>query len=32
MATNWILSHRQYRPQDLAPVVADLFLGGLRAK
>jgi TetR/AcrR family transcriptional regulator, fatty acid metabolism regulator protein len=32
MATNWVLSHRQYRLEDLAPVVTDLFLGGLRAK
>ena len=30
MATNWVLSRRQYRLEELAPVVADLFLGGLR--
>ncbi len=30
MATNWVLSHRQYRLEDQAPVVAELFLGGLR--
>jgi TetR/AcrR family fatty acid metabolism transcriptional regulator len=32
MATNWVLSHRQYPLGDLAPVVSDLFIGGLRAK
>ena len=32
MATNWVLSHRQYPLGDLAPVVSDLFLGGLRTK
>jgi len=32
MATNWVLSHRQYRLEDLAPVVTDLFLGGTRVK
>ncbi|SRR5579871_396055 len=32
MATNWVLSHRQYPLGDLAPVVSDLFIGGLRAR
>lgn len=32
MATNWVLSHRQYKLEEFAPVVADLFLGGLRAQ
>ena len=31
MATNWVLSRRKYRLEDMAPVVADLFLCGLRA-
>jgi len=31
MGTNWVLSRRQYRLADMAPVVADLFLGGMRA-
>lgn len=31
MATNWILSTRQYRLADMAPVVADLFLRGMLA-
>ncbi len=30
MATNWVLSKRQYPLADMAPIVADLFLGGLR--
>lgn len=32
MATNWVLSHRQYRPEEFAPMVAELFLGGMRAQ
>ena len=31
MATNWVLSRRQYRLADMAPIVADLFLQGLKA-
>lgn len=30
-ATNWILSSRQYRLADMAPLVADLFLEGMLA-
>ena len=30
MGTNWVLSRRQYRLADMAPVVADLFLKGLK--
>jgi len=29
MATNWVLSQRQYRLVDMAPAVADLFLRGM---
>lgn len=31
MATNWVLSPRQYRLADMAPAVADLFLRGVLA-
>lgn len=31
MSTNWVLSQRQYRLADMAPLVANLFLGGMRA-
>ncbi len=29
MATNWVLSRRQYRLADMAPIVEELFLRGL---
>lgn len=32
MATNWILSRRQYRLADMAPIVADLFVRGMLAE
>jgi len=32
MATNWVLSHRQYRLEDHADGVADLFLNGARVR
>ena len=32
MGTNWVLSQRQYRLADMAPIVSDLFLGGLRPR
>jgi TetR/AcrR family fatty acid metabolism transcriptional regulator len=31
MVTNWVLSRRQYRLEDMAPIVSDLFLSGLKS-